>query len=153
MLDKGSVDKERRAFLKRVINSFFTLLILIFPFFVLYLLKPKNPKKKQYEYYEIPMDSIPRQGIKKINIFIKKLNKAVKIYLVNDGNSLFALSPVCTHLGCFVNFDRQKNEFLCPCHGGRYDVNGNVIAGPPKEPLRRLPVKIEGDKLFIGVKL
>lgn len=147
------IDKKRRAFLKRFLKMFFTLLILIFPLFLLSFLKPKNPQKKQYEYHEIPSDSIPKEGIKKINVHIKKLNRTVKIYIVNDGKSFFALSPVCTHLGCFVNFDRQKNEFICPCHGGRYDINGYVIAGPPKEPLQRLPVKIENNKLLVGVKL
>ncbi len=77
----------------------------------------------------------------------------MKIFLVKQENSIIALSPVCTHLGCLVNFDRTMNEFVCPCHGGRYDIQGRVIKGPPKENLHRLPVKIENGKIFIGIKI
>lgn len=147
------MDIKRRVFLKRIIKIFFTFVALIFSFLGLSILKPSSPKKKEYSYYEILEDKIPKEGVKKINIEIGNLQKSLKIYLVNKGNSIIALSPACTHLGCFVNFDRNTNEFICPCHGGRYDIEGKVINGPPKEPLQRLPVKIEGNRIFVGIKI
>lgn len=147
------MDIKRRVFLKRIIKIFFTFVALIFSFLGLSILKPSSPKKKEYSYYEILEDKIPKEGVKKINIEIGNLQKPLKIYLVNKGNSIIALSPACTHLGCFVNFDRNINEFICPCHGGRYDIEGKVISGPPKEPLQRLPVKIEGKRIFVGIKI
>lgn len=147
------MDIKRRVFLKRIIKIFFTFVALIFSFLGLSILKPSSPKKKEYSYYEILEDKIPKEGVKKINIEIGNLQKPLKIYLVNKGNSIIALSPACTHLGCFVNFDRNTNEFICPCHGGRYDIEGKVISGPPKEPLQRLPVKIEGNRIFVGIKI
>lgn len=147
------MDIKRRFFLKKMLKLFFTFVALIFSFLGLSLLKPANPKKKEYSYYEIPEDKIPKEGVKKINIEIGNLQKSLKIYLVNDGDSIIALSPVCTHLGCFVNFDKNSNEFICPCHGGKYDSEGKVLKGPPKEPLQRLPVKIENKKIFVGIKI
>ena len=47
-----------------------------------------------------------------------------------------ALSAVCTHLGCVVSWQEQAGEFLCPCHGGRFSADGQVLAGPPPSPDR-----------------
>ncbi len=47
-----------------------------------------------------------------------------------------ALSPVCTHAGCFVNFNAAEQSWDCPCHGGRFDTSGKVICGPPRKDLR-----------------
>lgn len=143
----------RRVFLKRVIKSFFLFISLIFPFLGLTILKPTRPKRKDLKFFEVPEDKYPKEGVKKVDIKIDG-EKYFKIFLVkNSSNALIALSPVCTHLGCFVNFDRNTNEFICPCHGGRYDIEGKVIAGPPKEPLQRLPVKIENKRIFVGLKI
>lgn len=149
--DYNAYDKDRRKFLKKIISFFFYLISFIFVITGVFYLKPSKPKKKNYKFYEIDSDNIPREGVKKIEVKINDDMK-MKIFLVRY-NSLIALSPVCTHLGCFVNFDKNANEFICPCHGGCYDIEGNVLAGPPRQPLHRLPVKIENDKIFIGLKL
>ncbi|GAB6184143.1 QcrA and Rieske domain-containing protein [Thermodesulfovibrio hydrogeniphilus] len=143
----------RRLFLKNLIKLFFLLAAVFLSIFGFFTLKPSRPKKKEYSYHEIPEEKIPMEGVKRIEIKIENFEKPIKIFLVNTGNGVIALSPVCTHLGCFVNFDRFSNEFVCPCHGGRYDIYGNVLSGPPKNPLQRLPVKIENNKLFVGFKI
>ena len=61
-----------------------------------------------------------------------------------------ALSAVCTHLGCIVKWEADAAEFLCPCHGGRFSPQGEVISGPPPSPLESLPVTLEGDLLIVG---
>jgi Rieske Fe-S protein len=68
-------------------------------------------------------------------------------------SGLFALSPVCTHLGCLVNWDYNKKEFICPCHGGKYDMEGKVRGGPPPAPLNRLPLEVRDEKVYIGMVL
>ena len=47
-----------------------------------------------------------------------------------DDTGIFAVSLICTHLGCTVAKDPQRAGFLCPCHGSRYRDDGSVIAGP-----------------------
>ncbi len=59
-------------------------------------------------------------------------------YAVKRGNAFFVLSNICTHLGCGVRWDRDAKAFLCPCHDGRFDIQGNVISGPPPKRLPRL---------------
>ena len=72
------------------------------------------------------------------------------VYVVKKSDSdVTVFSTVCTHLGCAVHWDETKKEFLCPCHGGVYDVEGKVLAGPPPRSLDRLTVKIENGQIFI----
>ena len=59
------------------------------------------------------------------------------------------LSPVCTHMGCNFVWNREKQRFLCPCHGGQYLADGRNVAGPPPRPLDRLPVRVENGVVMI----
>lgn len=61
-----------------------------------------------------------------------------------------ALSAVCTHLGCIVKWVTEKQEFLCPCHGGRFSPKGAVLGGPPPKPLESYPVTVQGDTILVG---
>jgi len=63
-----------------------------------------------------------------------------------------AISTVCTHLGCTVFWQKDRQEFFCPCHNGRFDKNGIVLEGPPPAPLDLYPVEIEGDNVFVVFK-
>jgi cytochrome b6-f complex iron-sulfur subunit len=71
--------------------------------------------------------------------------------LVRTGQGeLIALSAVCTHLGCIVQWEKTKQDFLCPCHGGHYRADGTVISGPPPKPLPKLPFTVENGNIIIG---
>lgn len=59
------------------------------------------------------------------------------------------LSSTCTHLGCGVHWDGATERFLCPCHGGAYNAEGAVIAGPPPRPLKPLETRFEDGVLFV----
>jgi len=61
-----------------------------------------------------------------------------------------AFSAICTHLGCIVQWVSGRQEFLCPCHGGRYDADGRVLGGPPPKPLEVIPVAVAGEELVVG---
>ena len=56
----------------------------------------------------------------------------------------------CTHVGCPVTWSPQARRFFSPCHGGAFDADGRVLAGPPPRPLDRYEVKIENGTLFAG---
>lgn len=53
-----------------------------------------------------------------------------------------ALSAICTHLGCLVEWRQDQGDVFCPCHGGRFAPDGQVLGGPPPSPLPRYPVTI-----------
>jgi cytochrome b6-f complex iron-sulfur subunit len=68
------------------------------------------------------------------------------VWVVNLGSELVAASAVCTHKGCTVRWEEKRRLFRCPCHDGRFDDRGNVVAGPPRRPLARFEVAlIDGD--------
>lgn len=75
-------------------------------------------------------------------------------WVYKDGDHIVALSPVCKHLGCTVNWAGDKaepNQFYCPCHSGRYEKNGkNVPKTPPLGPLDEYQVKEKDGFLMIG---
>jgi Rieske Fe-S protein len=56
-----------------------------------------------------------------------------------------AFSAVCTHLDCTVQYRPDTAQLWCPCHNGTYDLNGNVVSGPPPRPLERYVVKLRGE--------
>jgi cytochrome b6-f complex iron-sulfur subunit len=60
------------------------------------------------------------------------------------------LSLVCTHLGCIVKWQPEKQSFHCPCHSASFDKNGRVTGGPPPAPLEKLAFKQAGDKIIVG---
>jgi Rieske Fe-S protein len=73
------------------------------------------------------------------------------LYVTNFGQGEWlALDFHCTHLQCAVNWIQSTQQYACPCHGGVYDIRGNVISGPPPRALRKRRIKVEGDSVQIG---
>jgi len=56
-----------------------------------------------------------------------------RVCVVREGNRMAAISTTCTHLGCIVGL--SDTGFACPCHGSRFDTDGNVTGGPAPKPL------------------
>jgi cytochrome b6-f complex iron-sulfur subunit len=56
-----------------------------------------------------------------------------RLFVVRAATRFHVISAVCTHLGCTVQW--RGTEFDCPCHGSRFDANGNVLGGPAPRPL------------------
>jgi cytochrome b6-f complex iron-sulfur subunit len=67
-----------------------------------------------------------------------------------DG-SFLALSRTCTHLGCSVPWDAEKNRFVCPCHGSTFSMTGEVLTSPAPRPLDIYPVRIENGIVKVDV--
>lgn len=66
------------------------------------------------------------------------------------GGEIAAFSAVCTHLGCIVQWEKDKQGFLCPCHAGHYNADGAVLSGPPPKPLARLPFAVANGNITVG---
>ena len=67
------------------------------------------------------------------------------VILVQQGDRAWAMSARCTHLGCAVVVAEDGRSLSCPCHGSRYSLEGEVLAGPANEPLPRLPHHLAED--------
>ena len=69
------------------------------------------------------------------------------VAVFRDAEGTWAVSTVCTHLGCIVKANPEG--FECPCHGSRFTADGSVVKGPAPRPLAWLKVSAAGGKLVI----
>jgi len=107
-----------------------------------FLLSPLFIKNREYWVTVGPIDSIPVDTPTPLYAFVPSEqgwptpSQPRVVYIVKqaDGQTL-ALSNICTHMQCDVHWDQALTQFLCPCHGGLYDILGNNIGGPPPQPL------------------
>jgi cytochrome b6-f complex iron-sulfur subunit len=72
-----------------------------------------------------------------------------KLYVIRSPGGFFALSSVCTHLGCMTRYVPENHQLACPCHGSRFSLEGKVTAGPAPRPLRRLRMSVERGVLIV----
>ena len=74
--------------------------------------------------------------------------RAVEVLRTETG--VTARSLLCTHQGCNVRWVEKDQIYLCPCHEGKFDSAGIPFYGPPREPLRTLPVTLTATEAVIG---
>jgi len=77
------------------------------------------------------------------------VSKARRVYVVHGPRGFYALSAVCTHLGCVTGHEPGRNRIVCPCHGSTFDVAGRVTAGPATKGLRRLSLALRRGVLVV----
>jgi thiosulfate dehydrogenase [quinone] large subunit len=71
------------------------------------------------------------------------------VIVSQDTNGFFAYSAICTHAGCLVNAPASNGATLCPCHGSRFDGNGNVTNGPAARPLPHYALALCNGFLYV----
>lgn len=66
-------------------------------------------------------------------------------WIIRDSETIYALSTVCTHLGCTPNWLENENKFKCPCHGSGFRKTGINFEGPAPRPLERYRIVMADD--------
>ena len=73
------------------------------------------------------------------------------VLLIHTGdNEWRAFSAVCTHLNCTVQYQEASHQIWCACHNGLYNLNGQVVSGPPPKALEEYAVRIRGEEVVIS---
>ena len=67
----------------------------------------------------------------------------------HSSSKVTVYSPICPHLGCHYDWHPNQREFICPCHGSVYAIDGKVLGGPAPRPLDTLPYKVENGALYV----
>lgn len=68
-----------------------------------------------------------------------------QVYIVRTGDGFYAVSAVCTHLGCITQWKADANTIACPCHGSKFQPNGTKIEGPAPRPLPHFQITLTAD--------
>jgi cytochrome b6-f complex iron-sulfur subunit len=147
-------DAGRRRFLKSAVSGISILLGLLYAAGTALSLLPKAGTRRKTAFIAlIDEDDAPRRGVREVPYTISRDGREVrgKILLARAPAGLIALSPACTHLGCHVTWHDEEGEFICPCHGGHYDISGRNIDGPPPAPLLRFPVERREGMIHVEV--
>jgi menaquinol-cytochrome c reductase iron-sulfur subunit len=86
----------------------------------------------------------------KSTVYIRARNSAVDTTPQTAFNRWIAISTRCAHLGCPVRWVPASERFICPCHGGVYDLQGVRVGGPPPRPLDRFMTRLHQGFVQVG---
>jgi len=107
--------------------------------------RKKQKKKAGGIFTEIAMvEDVPRGSV-----FPYRAGRLYVCHLDDDG--FIAVSIRCTHLGCSIEWDKEKQQFLCPCHHSMFDIRGDVLNPPATRPLDYYPLKIDNGRILVDL--
>jgi cytochrome b6-f complex iron-sulfur subunit len=72
-----------------------------------------------------------------------------KSFIIRLEGGFLAISSVCTHLHCIVNWNEITKRFECPCHGAKFNKEGEVLEGPPPRPLDLYKLEVAAGNVVI----
>jgi cytochrome b6-f complex iron-sulfur subunit len=72
-----------------------------------------------------------------------------RTFVVRTEEGFLAISAICTHLNCVVNWNEMLKKFECPCHGAKFNQNGEVLEGPPPRPLNLYKLQIVAGNVVV----
>ena len=76
-----------------------------------------------------------------------------QVYIVRTSTGFYAVSAVCTHLGCVTQWKPEANRIACPCHGSKFQPDGKKIEGPAPRPLPHYSITLTADGELLVDKL
>jgi cytochrome b6-f complex iron-sulfur subunit len=136
---------KRRRFLDMVIGgAFFTTIMAAFGTAIAFILPPKRTNGGGESRTEVgTLEQLP------VGKAIKTLHQGKPIVVGNTKRGYFALSAVCTHLGCLVDWNEKTQQLDCPCHAAKFDTQGNILSGPAPKPLPSYETVVAGGKIYV----
>ena len=86
----------------------------------------------------------------KSTVYVRKRDPKIDTEPQDQYNQFVAISTRCMHLGCPVRFVEAAGRFICPCHGGVYNLVGKPTGGPPVRPLDRFYTRVTNGQVEVG---
>jgi Rieske Fe-S protein len=86
----------------------------------------------------------------KATVYVRARNSAIDTDKADRNTPFIAITSRCAHLGCPVRWVDAAERFICPCHGGVYDLLGRPVGGPPVRPLDRFYTRVRDGLVQIG---
>jgi len=145
-MTEHKTDKNKRKFLiGGLLTSLAAFFGMLFYPILRFVMPPEVPESNQNSVKAATVDELkPNSG----KVFPFGSKPAILVRLP-DGEYR-AFTAVCTHLQCTVQYREDFKLIWCACHNGRFDLNGNVVAGPPPSPLEAYDVAISGSDIIVS---
>lgn len=111
-------------------------------------LEPLKNEQEMKNMIKQSMKSLITDKLKNVNEIIDNVtngdgkivmidDEKVGVYKDEEGN-IYAVKPICTHLGCELSWNNLNKTWDCPCHGSRFDYTGKILYGPSKKNLEKI---------------
>jgi menaquinol-cytochrome c reductase iron-sulfur subunit len=80
----------------------------------------------------------------------RKATSEKAVYVTKDSQGqLCVLTSICPHLGCTVPWNKEKHQFVCPCHGATFSLDGTRISGPSLRGMDTLQTSVQDGQLLV----
>jgi len=145
MPDESGASQTRRSVLRWLVRSFLSLwgvasVGVVFSFL-------KTPKLGSAVARIVPAGSFSSLQVGEARL-IRHGSRPIHILKVSE-REVLALSAICTHRQCVLDWSPEREAFICPCHAGSFDATGQVVSGLPRRALERHRTSIRGDEIVI----
>lgn len=148
---------KRRTFLARFVQLFTAMIAALFALPVFRFVRATFTTAREETSYPVGditalQDEVTRVQFTRLirdGWMVRSVQEYIWVRKKTDG-SVVVFEPHCTHLGCAYEWKQEVKQFHCPCHGGKFNAEGDRIDGPPPRPLDRFDVKVEGTEIRIG---
>jgi nitrite reductase/ring-hydroxylating ferredoxin subunit len=80
---------------------------------------------------------------------VLKIQNRDLLFIRESEDSVRVLDPTCTHKRCTVEYSREKQRIVCPCHGSNFALDGRVLNGPAEKPLQAFEAALDEQKTRI----
>jgi menaquinol-cytochrome c reductase iron-sulfur subunit len=155
----GMSSINRRSFLGGLlgIGSFCVSMLLAFPLvrFALFPLLRRTTELKSSpvgnltEFSSLSEPSLRTIQIEQVDGWRKTVSEKA-VYVTKDGQGqLRVLTSICPHLGCTVPWNKDKNQFVCPCHGATFTPDGTRVSGPSLRGMDTLETSVQDGQLLV----
>jgi nitrite reductase/ring-hydroxylating ferredoxin subunit len=144
----GDIQSRRRHFLEFLLGGgvFASIASVVYPVWR-YLIPPPVTDLGGDEVVASKVGDLKPKGSK-----IFRFGNRPALLLMTAQGEYLALSAVCTHLSCTVQYRNDLQQIWCACHNGLYDLAGRNISGPPPRPLESYQVHVRGDEIVVTRK-
>lgn len=139
-MSNDSSDSGRRSFLNWFLGGSVTALFASVVYPVTRFLSP--PKVPEATTHRVEAGTTRDPELREKGFKIVRFGNEPVILIRASDDDFRAFAATCTHLDCIVEYQKDKKRIWCNCHNGFYNLNGQVVSGPPPKPLPRYQVHV-----------
>ncbi len=108
-----------------------------------------SPVGSMSEFSSLTEPAMRTIQIEQIDGWRKTVSEKI-VYVTRDQrNQVSVLTSICPHLGCTVPWNKEKKQFICPCHGGTFSADGSRVSGPSQRGMDTLATDVEDGRLLV----